>query len=180
MQSHRSRPARRAAIALLAAGVLAATAACSGSSSGLGVAQIHRRREPGAPTSRQFDRSESSSSSSSPVRPSSTTAAPQPVAQVTRVPGVRRGRHLADRAGHDLVAKGTIADTLGHQPGGRGRQRHASADKTSWTLAEPLGYGRTYTVDRYRDRHRRQVRPDRRQLHDRDARRRDHHLDLPR
>ena len=39
MQLHRSRPARGAAIALLAVGVLAITAACSGSSAGLGVLQ---------------------------------------------------------------------------------------------------------------------------------------------
>ena len=48
------------------------------------------------------------------------------------------------------VAKGTISELSVTNPEGAAVAGTLSADKTSWTLAEPLGYGR----DLHRDRHR--------------------------
>jgi hypothetical protein len=44
------------------------------------------------------------------------------------------------------VAQGTITALTVSNPEGAAVKGTLSADKTSWTLAEPLGYGKTYTV----------------------------------
>ena len=44
------------------------------------------------------------------------------------------------------MAKGTISSLTVANPEGAPIAGTLSPDKTSWTLAEPLGYGRTYTV----------------------------------
>ncbi|HEY5879645.1 MAG TPA: Ig-like domain-containing protein [Nakamurella sp.] len=44
------------------------------------------------------------------------------------------------------VAKGTIDDVQMTNPDGQAVQATLSADKTTWTVGEPLGFGKTYTV----------------------------------
>src|SRR5664279_2230300 len=44
------------------------------------------------------------------------------------------------------VAQGTITALTVSNPEGAPVKGTLAADKTSWTLAEPLGYGKTYTV----------------------------------
>lgn len=44
------------------------------------------------------------------------------------------------------VAQGTISALTLTSPTGAEVKGTLSADRTSWTLAEPLGYGKTYTV----------------------------------
>jgi len=149
MLSHRSRPVRRAAIALVAVGILAATAACSSSSSGLGVAQSSAGSVSQAAQTQTGDSTESESSSSSSSSSSaapSTTAAPKPVAQVTASPAFDADDISPTAPITVSVAKGTIADISVTNPEGAAVNGTLSADKTSWTLGEPLGYGRTYTV----------------------------------
>ena len=44
------------------------------------------------------------------------------------------------------VARGTITQLSMTNPEGTAVTGTMAADGTSWTLAEPLGYGKTYTV----------------------------------
>ncbi len=147
MQLHHSRPARRAALALLAVGVLAVTAACSGSSAGLGIAQdsagsVSQAAATGGGNSEADSAADGSSSSGAPT----TTAAPKPVAQVTASPAFDSDDITPIEPVTITVAKGTISDLSFTNPEGVAVSGTLSADKTSWTLAEPLGYGRDYTV----------------------------------
>ena len=142
MQLHRSRLARRAVIALLAVGVLGATAACSGSSSGLAVAQGSTGSVSQAAAGSSADASAGGSSSSS----SSSSAAPAPVAQVTASPAFDSDEINPTEPVTISVTKGTISDLSVTNPEGKAVEGTLSADKSTWTLAEPLGYGRSYTV----------------------------------
>ena len=147
MQLHRSRPARKAAFALLAVGALAVVTACSGSSSGLAVAQnstgsVSQAAATGGGASSADSSSSDSSSSSAP----STSEAPKPVAQVTASPVFDSDKITPTEPVTITVAKGTISDISFTNPEGVAVSGTLSADKTSWTLAEPLGYGRAYTV----------------------------------
>jgi len=138
---HRSRNARGAAIAVLVGGVLAATAACSGSSSGLAAVQTTGGvSEAAAPVN-----ASASSSSSVPSSPS-TTVVPPPVAAVSESPAFG-GADISPVAPVTIsVSRGTISQLSFTNPEGAAVNGTLSADQTSWTLAEPLGYGRTYTV----------------------------------
>ncbi len=141
MKLHRSRNARGAAIAVLVGGVLAATAACSGSSSGLAAVQTTGGvSEAAAPVN-----ASASSSSSGPSSPS-TTVVPPPVAAVSESPAFG-GADISPVAPVTIsVSRGTISQLSFTNPEGAAVNGTLSADQTSWTLAEPLGYGRTYTV----------------------------------
>jgi lipoprotein-anchoring transpeptidase ErfK/SrfK len=141
---HRSRNARRAAIAVLVGGVLAATAACSGSSSGLAAVQTTGGvSQAGAPAT--AGPAASASSSSAPSSPS-TTVVPPPVAAVSESPAFG-GANISPVAPVTIsVSRGTISQLSFTNPEGAAVNGTLSADQTSWTLAEPLGYGRTYTV----------------------------------
>ncbi|MET0965011.1 MAG: Ig-like domain-containing protein [Nakamurella sp.] len=146
MQLHHSRPARRIAFALVAAGVLVATAACSPSSStGLsaetGVAGV----SPAGATSSAGSSSAGSSGSNSSSSPS-TTAEPAPVAAVSESPAFGAADISPTEPVTISVAHGTITQLSVTNPEGAAVNGTMSADGASWTLAEPLGYGRTYTV----------------------------------
>jgi lipoprotein-anchoring transpeptidase ErfK/SrfK len=145
MQLHRSRPARGAALALLAVGVLAITTACSGSSTGLAVAQSSSGSVSQAAATDGSGTPDSAADSSSSSAPT-TTAAPKPVAQVTASPAFDADDITPTEPVTITVAKGTISDISFTNPEGAAVTGTLSADKTSWTLAEPLGYGRDYTV----------------------------------
>jgi len=155
MQLHRSRPVRKAVIALTAIGILVATAACSGSPSGLAVAQTGTAgvspagataAAPSEPSSSTSSSSASASSSSS-ARSPSTTAAPPPVAAVSESPAFDAAGISPTEPVTISVARGTISQLSFTNPEGVAVNGTLAADRTSWTLAEPLGYGRTYTVD---------------------------------
>ncbi len=147
MQLHRSRTASRVALALLAVGALAVTAACSGSSAGLRVAQsstgsISQAAATGGGSGSADSSASDSSSSSAPT----TTVVPKPVARVTASPAFDAADITPLEPVTISVAKGTISDISFTNPEGVAVSGTLSADKTSWTLAEPLGYGRSYTV----------------------------------
>lgn len=120
MQLHRSRTARRAALTLMVVGVLAATASCSGSSTGLSGL-------PGGTAG-------------------AGSAAPPPVATVSGSPAFDAADLSPTTPVTISVARGTITKLSFTNPTGVAVDGTLAADKTSWTLAEPLGYGRTYTV----------------------------------
>ena len=117
---HLKRPARLAATVLVIA-ALGATAACSGASTG---GQAVATGQSAATTS----------------------AAPAPVAVVTASPALGDQQLSPTEPVTIKVAKGTIATLQVTNPEGAPVEGTLSADKTSWTLDEPLGYGRTYTV----------------------------------
>jgi lipoprotein-anchoring transpeptidase ErfK/SrfK len=145
MEFHRPRTARRAVIAVVVAGVLAATAACSGSSSGLAAVQTTGGVSPAVAPAAESSPESASSSSSAPSVPS-TTVVPPPVAAVSESPGFG-GADISPVAPVTIsVSRGTISQLSFTNPEGAAVNGTLSADQTSWTLAEPLGYGRTYTV----------------------------------
>ncbi len=75
--------------------------------------------------------------------PASTTA---PVAVVTATPALGDTTTSPVEPLTITVAQGTITALTVTSPEGAPVKGTVSADKTSWTLAEPLGYGKTYTV----------------------------------
>ena len=167
MKFHRSRTARRAAIAVIAVGGPGRDRSLLRFVVGIG----RRSRPPaGEPQARR--------------PPDQRRPDPNPPAAAHRVrrrrPWRRRRsprsarrrpsavRHISPTAPVTIsVSRGTISQLSFTNPEGTAVNGTLSADQTSWTLAEPLGYGRTYTVAGYRGRHRRQVRCRSRQLHDR-------------
>jgi len=142
MQFHRSKPARRAALALIAVSVLAATAACSGSTSGLSVAQTGTTGVSQAGATAVAGSAESSVSSSS---SSSSSVAPKPVAIVTAAPSFDKEISPVEPV-KISVASGTITKISFTNPEGVEVNGALSADKTSWTVGEPLGYSKEYKV----------------------------------
>jgi lipoprotein-anchoring transpeptidase ErfK/SrfK len=75
-----------------------------------------------------------------------TSAEPAPVAVVTAAPALGDQQLSPVEPVTITVAKGTLSSLTVTNPEGAPVAGTLSADKTSWTLAEPLGYGRTYTV----------------------------------
>ncbi len=119
---HMKRPIRLAAAVLVIA-ALGASAACSGASTG-GQA---------VPTGQS-------------AAAATTSAAPAPVAVVTASPALGDQQLSPTEPVTIKVAKGTISTLQVTNPEGAPVDGTLSTDKTSWTLDEPLGYGRTYTV----------------------------------
>ena len=118
---HMKRPVRLAAAALVVA-ALGATAACSGASTG---GQAVTSGQSAAATS---------------------SSAPAPVAVVTASPALGDQQLSPTEPVTIKVAKGTISTMQVTNPEGASVKGTLSTDKSSWTLDEPLGYGRTYTV----------------------------------
>ncbi len=134
MQSRRSRMAARAAVALLVSAVLAATAACSGST-GLTVAQSTAAAPSG------------SDGTSGSADPGSTTAPqPEPSAVITASPAFGSDEVTPVEPVTISVADGTISQLTMTNPEGAVVNGTMAADRRSWTLTDPLGYGRTYSV----------------------------------
>ena len=116
---HKKRPIRTA-VAVLIIAILGASTACSAAS------------PPGqAVATGQAD---------------ATSAEPAPVAVVTAAPALGDQQLSPVEPVTITVTKGTITSLTVTNPEGAPVAGTMSADKTSWTLAEPLGYGRTYTV----------------------------------
>ena len=118
---HMKRPIRLAAAVMVIA-ALGASAACSGASTG---GQAVPTGQSAAAT---------------------TSTAPAPVAVVTASPALGDQQLSPTEPVTIKVAKGTISTLQVTNPEGAPVDGTLSTDKTSWTLNEPLGYGRTYTV----------------------------------
>ena len=163
MPLHRS--GRSRLIAGLIVGVLALTAACSGSTGGLADVQSAGVSPAGAAAVPPVGSGTASvptgaSSAGATTAPSTTvpttTAPPQPVAKVAASPAFGADEISPTAPVTITVSQGTITDLTVTNPEGVAVKGTLSEDKRSWTLGEPLGYGRTYTVSGIGDRHRRQ------------------------
>ena len=75
-----------------------------------------------------------------------TTAAPAPVAAISASPALGDKQLSPVEPVSITVARGTISSLKVTNPEGASVAGTVSADGTSWTLTELLGYGRTYTV----------------------------------
>ena len=147
MKLHRSRSAT-SAIAVIAVALLAVTSACSGPSAGL--AAVATSGSAGAGSTGE-GAVESGSPGTSPVTggatsSATTTTTPAPVAAVTASPAFGADEISPSGPVVISVARGTITQLSVTNPEGAAVNGTLAADGTSWTLAEPLGYGRTYTV----------------------------------
>jgi lipoprotein-anchoring transpeptidase ErfK/SrfK len=145
MKLHHSRPAKRIAYALVAAGVLVATAACSPSSTGLAAETGGAGVSPAGATSSAGSPSADSSGANSSSTPS-TKAAPAPIAAVSESPAFGAADISPTEPVTISVTHGTITQLSVSNPEGAAVNGTMSADGATWTLAEPLGFGRTYTV----------------------------------
>jgi lipoprotein-anchoring transpeptidase ErfK/SrfK len=140
MTTHRLPAARRIALTLGLGGLLVAVAACSGSTSAATLTQVAGSTVAGPSSAGGAATSGSSSATTS------SSAAPAPVATVTASPAFG-GDTISPTAPVTItVAKGTISNLTMTNPQGATVDGTLSADHTSWTLAEPLGYGKEYQV----------------------------------
>ncbi len=76
----------------------------------------------------------------------STTREVPPVATVAATPAFGTDGLSPIEPLSFTVAKGTIDDVTMTNPEGKQVEATISADRTSWTVGEPLGFGKTYTV----------------------------------
>jgi lipoprotein-anchoring transpeptidase ErfK/SrfK len=118
MTTHRPRRATRVAFTLALGGLLVVVAACSGSTGGGTIAQDVAGDQ----------------------------AAPKPVAVVTSTPKLGADDMSPTTPVTISVAQGTISDLTMTNEAGKQVEGTISTDHTGWTLGEPLGYGKTYTV----------------------------------
>ncbi len=150
MQSTRSRR-RRLVVGLVTGAVLLSTAACTGTSGGLSDAQTAGVSPLAAPVTTITNSSGGTTIVTVPgttaqsSTPTSTTPAP-PVAAVTASPAFGDQKLRPTEPVTVSVTSGTITDLTFTNPEGNQVKGTLAKDKTSWTLGEPLGYGRTYTV----------------------------------
>jgi len=138
MTTHRLPAARRIALMLGLGGLLVAVAACSGSTSAATLTQVAGSTVAG-PSSAGVAATSGSSSAT-------TSSSAAPVATVTASPAFG-GDTISPTAPVTItVVKGTISNLTMTNPQGATIDGTLSADHTSWTLAEPLGYGKEYQV----------------------------------
>ncbi len=132
MTTHRPAP-RRIVMTLALGGLLAALAACS--TGGGTITQIGAQGPVGGSPTVAGDSSDPTSSA--PVKP---------VAVVTAAPAFGADDLSPTAPVAITVAQGTISDLTMTNPEGAPVNGTLSADRSTWTLAEPLGYGRDYHV----------------------------------
>jgi lipoprotein-anchoring transpeptidase ErfK/SrfK len=146
MQLRRSRSARAAALAFIAVGILVASTACSGTSGGLAaVTSGPAGVSPAGADVSGGDATPGDSTGASPSSASSTTA-PAPVAAISASPAFGAGDISPIEPVVISVARGSITQLSVTNPAGVAVNGTMSADGTSWTLTDTLGYGKTYTV----------------------------------
>ena len=138
MTTHRLPTVRRIALTLGLGGLLIAVAACSGNTGGGTITQVAGSAAAAGQSS--ADGTITGADGSSP------SAAPKPVAAVTASPKFGADDISPTAAVTISVAQGTITDLTMTNPAGSRSTARCPPDTTSWTLAEPLGYGKTYTV----------------------------------
>ena len=110
-----------------------------------GTAQVSTASETAADRTSSAGPTRSSSSSTS-SRSASSTVEPAPVAAVSESPTLDDRDISPTEPVTISVARGTITQLSMTNPEGTAVTGTMAADGTSWTLAEPLGYGKTYTV----------------------------------
>ena len=132
-----SRPSalRRIVTTVALGGLVVALAACSGSTGGGTITQPVAGQA--AAAGQGADESSAASSSSAPA---------QPAAVVTASPKFGADDISPTAPVSIAVASGTISDLTMTNPEGKPVDGTLSADHTSWTLGEPLGYGKQYDV----------------------------------
>lgn len=128
----------------LAAALLVATAGCTAGSAG-GLTGAARTSTPLGSLASTSGPAVSPSESSSPPTTSSTTPVP-PVASINATPALNSGDLAPAEPITIGVAQGTIDALTMTNPDGNPVSGTLSADRTSWTLGEPLAFGATYTV----------------------------------
>lgn len=128
---------RRIATTVAAGALLVALASCSGTAGGGTLTQAAGGGGPAAAAAVGGSGGQAASSAS---------AAPKPVAVVTASPKLGADDISPTAPVSVTVASGTISDLTMTNPDGKNVDGTLSADHTSWTLAEPLGYGKQYTV----------------------------------
>jgi lipoprotein-anchoring transpeptidase ErfK/SrfK len=135
------RPVRRIALTLALGGLLAAVAACSGSTGGGTMTQAAAQAaRAGSPTAAGDPQDPAS-----PAGPTTSNAA-EPAAVVTASPAFGTDDVAPAAPVSVTVAGGTITDLTVTNPEGAEVSGSLSADKSTWTLSEPLGYSRDYTA----------------------------------
>ncbi len=151
MPSYRFRRTRVLA-GLIAAGVLLATAACTGSTGALSNAQTAGVSPVAAPVTTTVVQPGGGTTvvtvpgtTAAPMSTTSTKPAP-PVADVTASPAFGDAALSPSEPVTVSVANGTITELKFTNPEGNTVKGTLAKDRASWTLGEPLGYGRTYTV----------------------------------
>jgi lipoprotein-anchoring transpeptidase ErfK/SrfK len=138
MTTHRLPTVRRIALTLGLGGLLIAVAACSGNTGGGTITQVAGS----AAAAGQLSANDTANGADG----SSSSAAPEPVAAVTASPKFGADDIPPTAAVTISVAQGTISDLTMTNPAGNQVTGTLSADRTSWTLAEPLGYSKEYKV----------------------------------
>ena len=148
MPLHRS--GRSRLVAGLIVGVLALTAACSGSTGGLADVQSPGVSPAGAeaapPSSATDVMVPAGSATAAATTAPTTTAPPPPVAKVAESPAFGAAEISPTAPVTITVSQGAITDLAFTNPEGVEVKGTLAKDKHSWTLGESLGYGRTYTV----------------------------------
>ena len=141
MTTTRTAALRRVVATVALSGLVVCLAACSGTTAGGTLTQAA-----GQLSSTSGHSAGNAADGSAGAGSTSSSAAPKPVAVVTASP--RFGTDdLAPTAPVSIsVASGTISDLTMTNPEGKQVTGTLSADHTSWTLAEPLGYGKQYGV----------------------------------
>jgi len=129
----------RIAMTLALGGLLTALAACSGGTGGGTITQVAGQAGDASPAGAAATEASSGSSSAS-------SAPAKPVAVVTASPQFGADDVAPTAPVSITVAHGTISDLTVTNPEGSAVNGTLSADRTNWTLAEPLGYGKQYTV----------------------------------
>ena len=134
MTTHRLPTVRRIALTLGLGGLLVAVTACSGSTGGGTITQVAGTAAVG----------QSAATASGDAATSGAEA--KPVAAVTASPKLGADDISPTEPVTITVAQGTISELAMTNPAGAQVDGTLSADRTSWTLAEPLGYGKEYQV----------------------------------
>ena len=126
---------RRIVTTVALGGLVVALAACSGSAGGSTMTQAMAGQA--AAVGQAPDGTSAASPTSAPARP---------IAVVTASPTFGADDISPTAPVSISVAAGTITDLTMTNPEGKQVDGALSADHTSWTLAEPLGYGKQYQV----------------------------------
>ncbi len=137
------KPARTSAPIKVLLAVLAACLLLAGCSSGTLEVSTVTSTASGAPDVQGSTTDESGSSTS--AAPSTTKVIP-PVASITATPALGASGLSPIEPISFTVDKGTIDDVTLTNPEGKVVVATISADKTSWSVGEVLGFGKTYTL----------------------------------
>lgn len=130
----------------MALAVLALLLVVAGCSSGsLSVTTVTSTANAGPDTASSSEPNQDASASSATPSPSTTRQVP-PVASITATPALGATGLSPVEPLSFTVAQGTIDDVTLTNPDGKVVIATISPDRTSWSVGEPLGFGKTYTL----------------------------------